>query len=145
MGRHKICQNVSTFYMQLFFIYIKRYRGREENFENFFKKWVCLMGTPQVSSSEKVIWWKIQHSLWNVLENGSCPGKLKKHLRGVHSLTFMMLMKHFSTFHAENVITIFGHLLCLRNTFNEHRDLLKEIKKVLCLFLHNIRVHVLCV
>ena len=33
----------------------------------------------------------------------------------------MMLMKHFSTFHAENVITIFGNLLCLRNTFNEHR------------------------
>ena len=43
-----------------------------------------LTGTPQVSSSEKVIWLKMQQSLWNVLENGSWSGKLKKHIRGVH-------------------------------------------------------------
>ena len=43
MGGVKIPQNGSKFYMQLFFMYIKIYRGREENFENFFKKWVPLM------------------------------------------------------------------------------------------------------
>ena len=34
-GGFKNRQNVSKFYRQLFFMYIKRYRGREENFENF--------------------------------------------------------------------------------------------------------------
>ena len=33
--------------MQLFFMYIKRYRGREENFENFFKKRVPLIVMPK--------------------------------------------------------------------------------------------------
>ena len=31
--------------MQLFFMYIKRYRGWEENFDNFFSKRVPLMGS----------------------------------------------------------------------------------------------------
>ena len=37
------------------------------------------------------------------------------------SLTFIMLMKHFSTFHAGHVITISRHLLCYRNILDEHR------------------------
>jgi hypothetical protein len=32
-----------------------------------------------------------------------------------------MLMKHFSTFIAGIMITIFGHLLYYRNTLDEHR------------------------
>jgi hypothetical protein len=38
MGGFKISQNGSKFDMQLFFMYMKRYRGREEIIENFFLK-----------------------------------------------------------------------------------------------------------
>ena len=37
------CQNGSTFYVQLFFMYIKRYRCVPEFFEIIFLKWAPLM------------------------------------------------------------------------------------------------------
>ena len=53
-GGFKNCQNVSKLYMQLFFMYIKRYRGQEENFENFSLKWVPLMAIAPPHEESKV-------------------------------------------------------------------------------------------
>ena len=63
--------------------------------------------------------WKSFPSHWNTYETS-----MRRPCRrcGKCSLTFIMLIKHFSTFHAGNVIAIFEHLLCYRNT----EDVLKE-------------------